>query len=221
MQENIFDVLAIQETKIDDSFPDSQFTIPRFKLYRQDYKCNQGGIIMYIRNDMPQFRRLDLEQLSINNANGRIEILAVEVTLNKEKWLFISIYKQPKVKIRFFTECVDNIMMKCINYDVNIVMLGDFNVNMLKSNDFTDCLDVNGLKNIVKDTTCVKGTPTIIDLIVTNEPKRFKRSVCVDTGLSDFHSLVCTATKLQIPKLIQFFISRYITQHTYYYIIKI
>ena len=63
MQENIFDVLAIQETKIDDSFPDSQFAIPRFKLYRQDYKCNQGGIIMYIRNDMPQFRRLDLEQL--------------------------------------------------------------------------------------------------------------------------------------------------------------
>ena len=69
---------------------------------------------MYIRNDMPQFRRLELEQLSITNDNGRIEILAVQVTLNKEKWLFISIYKQPKVKIRFLTECVDNIMMKCI-----------------------------------------------------------------------------------------------------------
>ena len=78
-------------------------------------------------------------------------------------------------------------MMKCIHYDVNIVMLGDFNVNMLKSNDFTDCLDVNGLKNIVKYTTCVKGAPSIIDLIVTNEPKRFKRSVCVDTGLSDLY----------------------------------
>ena len=39
---------------------------------------------MYIRNDMPQFRRLDLEQLSITNDNGRIEILAVEVALNKE-----------------------------------------------------------------------------------------------------------------------------------------
>ena len=87
MQENIFDVLAIQETKIDDSFPDSQFAIPRFKLYRQDYKCNQGGIIMYIRNYMPQFRRLDLEQLSITNDNGIIEILAVEVTLNIYKYL--------------------------------------------------------------------------------------------------------------------------------------
>ena len=98
--------------------------------------------------------------------------------------------KQTKTKVKTVTvsSVCDNIMMKCIHYDVNIVMLGDFNVNMLKSNDFTDCLDVNGLKNIV-------------DLIVTNEPKRFKRSVCVDTGLSDFHSLVCTATKLQIPKL--------------------
>ena len=150
---------------------------------------------------MPQFRRYDLEQLSINNKNGRIEILAVEVTLNKEKWLFISVYKQPKVSIRLFTECVDDIMMKCINYDINIVMLGDFNVNMLKTNDLMDCLDVNGLKNLVRDTTCVKGTPSIIDLIVTNKPKRFTKSTCVDTGLSDFHSLVCIATKLHIPTL--------------------
>ena len=40
---------------------------------------------MYIRNYMPQFRRLDLKQLSITNDNGRIEILAVEVALEIRK----------------------------------------------------------------------------------------------------------------------------------------
>ena len=59
---------------------------------------------MYIRNDMPQFRRCDLERFSINNTNGRIEIIAVEVTMSKEKWLFSSVYKQPKVNLNTIME---------------------------------------------------------------------------------------------------------------------
>ena len=68
----------------------NQFNIPMYRLYRQDIKNNEGGIMMYIRNDMPQFRRHDIEYFSTNNKDGRIEVLAVEVTINKEKWLFIS-----------------------------------------------------------------------------------------------------------------------------------
>jgi len=51
----------------------------------------------------------------------------------------MTIYKYLQIvngkNISFLTDCVDNIMMKCINYDTNIVMLGDFNVNLLKSID--------------------------------------------------------------------------------------
>ena len=79
--ENIFDVLAIQETKIDNSFPDNQFNVNMYILHRKDYKNNEGGIMMYIRRDIPQIRRDDIEELSINNANGRIEILGVECRL--------------------------------------------------------------------------------------------------------------------------------------------
>ena len=48
--------------------------------------------------------------------------------------------------------------------------------------------------------TCFKGTPSLIDLIVTNKPKRFKSTISADTGLSDFHSMVCTSTKFHVPK---------------------
>ena len=34
---------------------------------------------MYFILDLPQYRRSDIENLSINNNDGRIEILAVEV----------------------------------------------------------------------------------------------------------------------------------------------
>ena len=155
---------------------------------------------MYVRNDFPQYRRHDLENFSMNDGNGRIEILAVEVTINKEKWILLSIYKQPRAKICHLIECVDNIIMQISKHDFNIVLMGDFNVNMLNRNELSDCLDFNGFSNIVKDVTCFKGQPSMIDLLITNKPKRFRDTICVDVGLSDFHTLVCTATKFHVPK---------------------
>ena len=156
---------------------------------------------MFVRNDMPQFHRLDIDDFSMDNSDGRIELIGLEVTINKEKWVFISIYKQPKVKIIHLVEIMDNIMIQLSQQDINIVFIGDFNVNMLQRNELSDCLKVNGLRNLVKNPTCFKSTPSLIDLIITNKPKRFKSTVCADTGLSDFHSLACTATKIQVPKL--------------------
>ena len=192
-------MLAIQETKIDDSFPQGQFAVPQYKMFRKDYKSNEGGLMRFVRNDLPQFRRHDLESHHMNNNNGRIEILAIEVLIRKDKW--ISIYKQPKVKTCHVIETVDKIMLQLAQFDLNIVLLGDFNINMLRKNEFSDCLDINGLVNIVKEETCFKGVPSMFDLIITNKSKRFTSTICVDTGLSDYHFLVCTATKIQLSTL--------------------
>ena len=70
---------------------------------------------------------------------------------------------------------------------------------MLKPNLLKDCLDVNGLGNIISDTTCFKGNPSLIDLCITNKPKRFHNSISIDIGLSDFHHMICTATRFHVP----------------------
>ena len=80
--ENIFDILSIQETKLDDSFPDAQFNVSMYKCYRNDYKCNECGLMIYVRNDVVQRRRHDIEKCAFNNCDGRIEILSVEVLIN-------------------------------------------------------------------------------------------------------------------------------------------
>ena len=54
---NNLDILMISETKIDDTFPDSQFLIKGFSVpYRLDRTAKGGGILLYIREDIPSKR---------------------------------------------------------------------------------------------------------------------------------------------------------------------
>ena len=51
---NYLDILVIQETKLDPSFSDEQFMISGYtKPYRLDRNRNGGGIIKYVREDIP------------------------------------------------------------------------------------------------------------------------------------------------------------------------
>ena len=45
--------MAIAETKLDSSFPSAQFYVEDFTLHRQDLTALSGGLIVYIRSDLP------------------------------------------------------------------------------------------------------------------------------------------------------------------------
>ena len=47
------DILLISETKIDSSFPTAQFHIDGYIIYRSDRNENGGGLLLYIRDDVP------------------------------------------------------------------------------------------------------------------------------------------------------------------------
>ena len=48
------DILMISETKVDDSFPDSQFSLDGFGTpFCLDQSRSGGGIMLFIRNDIP------------------------------------------------------------------------------------------------------------------------------------------------------------------------
>ena len=51
---SIFDILIITDTKLDDTFPLSQFHIDGFSTpYRLDRNRNGVGIMIYVREDIP------------------------------------------------------------------------------------------------------------------------------------------------------------------------
>ena len=52
---NNIDILMISETKLDSSFPNGQFQIHGYsEPYRLDRNGNGGGILVFIREDIPK-----------------------------------------------------------------------------------------------------------------------------------------------------------------------
>ena len=70
---------------------------------------------------------------------------------------------------------------------------------MKENNCLAPLFGALGVKNLVNDSTCFKGnTPTLLDLLVTNVPKGIQGVTCMDSELSDCHSMVFWATKLKV-----------------------
>ena len=73
------------ETKLDNSFPEGQFLIPGHSSpYRFDRTCRGGGIMLYVRKDIP-YKLLSIE-------NQPIEGFYIEINLRKKKWLLCGTY---------------------------------------------------------------------------------------------------------------------------------
>ena len=174
------DVLLISETKIDSSFPSAQFYLEGYATpYRLDRNANGGGILLYIREDIPS---------KLLNTDLSIEGFFVEIRLRKKKWLLCSSYNPKKNLIANHLKCIGINLDSQLGQYENFILMGNFNVEPNDANMKEFC-QIYGCENIVKDKTCFKNpiNPTYIDLIITNRPKSFQESEVIETGLSDSH----------------------------------
>ena len=48
-----FDIFLLSETKIDESFPDKQFHLNNYKIFRKDRNRYGGGIMFYVNENLP------------------------------------------------------------------------------------------------------------------------------------------------------------------------
>ena len=93
------DVFLISETKIDDSFPEAQFSYNGYSLpHRRDRFFGAGGLLLYVNEDIPS------KKLKDHILPDDIEILCVEINFKKQKWIIISIYNPPNMNNTYFIE---------------------------------------------------------------------------------------------------------------------
>ena len=50
--DGVFDILCIQETKIDSTFPNSQFHVNGYNIFRRDRKKGGGGVMIFVRDSI-------------------------------------------------------------------------------------------------------------------------------------------------------------------------
>ena len=183
------DIFTIAETKLDGSFPTSQFELEGYySPFRLDITKQSGGLLVYIKSSIPS------RQLSYGSICNSIQAIPFEINLRQEKWLVISIYCPPSQDSGFFihslTDIIDNFATK---YD-NHLIIGDFNMEP-KNRMFKSFLDSNNLTNLIKSNTCFKGKGSSIDLILTNRKYSFKYTSSYETGLSDHYHMIYTILK--------------------------
>ena len=67
---------------------------------------------------------------------------------------------------------------------------------------FSDLKDTYNLSKLVKSATCFKSSKgTLLDVLLTNKPKGFRKTFACETGLSDCQKLVATTCTLIFIKL--------------------
>ena len=95
--DRLVDILFISETKLDSTFTQAQFDAPGYNSFRKDRNCHGGGLLAYIRSDLPARRSPDLEL-------SRIESLIIEITINNRKWGIICAYRPPSMNNSIFID---------------------------------------------------------------------------------------------------------------------
>ena len=144
------DILVISETKIDETFPVSQFMIQGFSTpYRYNRTINGGGILLYVREDIPS------KNINIKDLAQDIECLFVEINLYKKKWLIGGVYNPCKTMISSYLDHLSNCVDNCLPKYDNIILLGDFNSEMTET-ELSNFCEVYNMKNLVKEPTCYK-----------------------------------------------------------------
>ena len=142
------EIVAISETKLCSDFPDAQFQVDGY-VYppcRKDRTKHGGGIMVFVKNDLITKRKQEFESDSV-------EIVSLELTISRKKWIIFSFYRPPKSNIaNFFSElskCVD----KATRHYKNVVLTGDINIDtseekaigMTKLSKFCDIFDLVNL----------------------------------------------------------------------------
>ena len=116
------DIVSVAETKLDASFPSSQFTL---EGYRTPYRLY---IYLYLDNtcickSSISSRCLFYEELCIS-----IDSIPFEVNLRKEKWLLISIYRPVSQSSEYFLNSLTRIIDYFPNTYDNHLILCYFNL---------------------------------------------------------------------------------------------
>lgn len=185
------DVMCLSESWLNETVNDDLLQIESYKIVRNDRVGRiGGGILVYLKNNL-KFRVLEM-----SGRESETEYILLEAAINSEKILFGFFYNPPNV------DCSQLLSEKFSSLDYqydNILLMGDFNTNMLNMNSEKRNRFEHFLRNM--SFTCVGSEPTHfhrtgstqIDLMITNDKSKILKFNQVSVPFMSNHDLLFTS----------------------------
>ena len=161
-QEKI-DILAINETKLDDLVGNNDIYIPGYEIVRRDRVTNGhngGSVCFYIRGNLNCNIRQDLQ-------HEKLEFLAVEINNPHSKPFLVSTWyrlqRTPWPVLEIFS-IFEDLVAKIDAENIEFYLLGDANANLLPgshdsiSRSLLNVLDIYGLSQLITKPARVTAT---------------------------------------------------------------
>ena len=200
---NGFDIFTVSETWADLSVSDASLEISGYQLFRQDRGQHKagGGLCTYAKSNL---KITVLENLS-SACDDDFQQLWLRVQCRKYKsFLICNTYRPPQTPTTCF-ESLANSLTGALLLDLNVVVLGDLNCNLLAPDPETTSLQTfistfNLHQLVKKPTRITETTESLIDVILTTNMDIVSLSDVLAYSVSDHH-LVYLVLTLKTPRL--------------------
>ena len=163
-----FDIIAFSETWLNSSTSNNDLLFNSFHPpERKDRTSNSyGGLLLYIRDALYYRRRKDLEIADV-------ECIWIELNLYTKTVLFGLFYRPPNTNVLDHSNLVDSIHLAVDTGIDNIIITGDFNLNINSQTTFNKvssiCREFSLTQTISEPTHFTESSQSIIDLIFTSK----------------------------------------------------
>ena len=176
--------ICISETRLKDKKIDWQSAIvnlPNYELSYDNSKSSAGGVAIYVHESINNFEIKSELKIDVPDC----ESLFVEIkfdknesgvkTSNIKKSLLVGcVYRHPRWATSLFIERLGEKLAMYSAENIPIVVVGDFNLNVLdkscnRTQNYVNMLSSIGCQNMVDVPTCFSNTSqTCLDHVITN-----------------------------------------------------
>lgn len=120
------DILAINETRLDESINDNAVALPGYNIIRNDRNRQGGGAPMYLKENIAFVEKKDLRCVYL-------ESLTIEVSAKFIQPFCVSTWYRPPGSDLDLFDKFDELLAKLDNVNKESLILGDFNCNLLEA----------------------------------------------------------------------------------------
>ena len=178
-----YDVLVFSESWLKPEVSNDKICIGNFlPPFRTDRNNRPGGgVVIYVRDTFSCIRRTNLEIRGL-------EAVWVEILIESKKVLVGGFYRPPNTDAHYFNHIIESID-RAHNTDISdIIILGDFNYNMLSDNynKMKELTKTYNMKQLIAEPTYfTENSSSLIDLIIIRNNNNILTSGVADTFIPD------------------------------------